>query len=268
MIERHREALLWSFFILRQDKKGLGYYTDDDVHRTVAEMGGTSDNAGIVDVAVPRRSSLGQISDNLEYVNLDTPKSTRYLFSSMDGTAASRLPFDSPDEPWPDYNIQQKDRNVCVLDIDACWPAGERDPSAVFRRFAFERPEECGDCLIAHLIGTSGHRGMKRLLPEMDQFFPQQHAKSASDVNKAQTLASHSTPHLPIAQSYKSTNFSLASVLQQNGWQYDGGSRVDFATRMIHRYSYVIGDTPSFYWSLKTAENVKYGLDGLREVSI
>ncbi|PWN53680.1 hypothetical protein IE53DRAFT_383813 [Violaceomyces palustris] len=263
MIERHREALLWSFFVLRLDSAGSGRYSDSDVQRARKEMGSTSENGDIVKVPMPKRVTLDHIDETLEITHLNRPKSTTYLFSSMDGSASARMPADEPDMPWSDFS-KREDRVACKLDIGSCWPAGERDAATVFKRFSFERPE-CGDCLITHLVGQSGKQGLNAFLPPKNSEFPLSRSAGRVAKNKAAKASLETTPHLPLGKDFKEVDFSLASVAKTTGWdQGSAGSRRQFAVRMIQRYNYIIGQSSAFYWSLKTPTNTKEGLQGLR----
>lgn len=186
--------------------------------------------------------------------------STEYLFTSMDGTVNARLPQEEPDMPWSDFSSSRK-RTACRLDISSCWPAGERDPAKIFRRFAFEKPEECGDCLIAHLMGKRTE-GLNAFLPAKGTRF----AGAPTSVAHGKKDAIHKQPpHLPLTKSYRQDNFSAEGVAYSTGWH--GASRRTFAVLLIHRYSYVVGSTKSFYWSMKTPQNVQEGLQGLRALS-
>jgi hypothetical protein len=260
MIERHREALLWSFFVLRLDRRGKGELDEDELQVALQEMGMTDVNKGVVEVQMPHRSTLNRIETDFAKSKLYPPRSTEYIFSSMDGTASARLPQDDPDTPWPDFS-SSKSRLACRLDISSCWPAGERDLAVIFRRFAFEKAEECGDCLIAFLMGKR-IEGLNAFLPVEGKRF--ERAKRI-DKRKHKSFIHKQPPHLPLVKSYEHANFTANHVASSTGWQ--GRNMRTFAVMLIHRYSYVIGSTRSFYWSLKTPQNVQEGLQGIRTLS-
>lgn len=310
-IERHREALLWSFFLLRLDQDGDGQVSGHEWQAALIQMGlsreqvetaitPAADEYAVVDLRVnvnlPKRLTLATQSVNgaLMKAGWPVPLNTRYVFSSQDGyplaelsedviisdqihqsahgkyaTSAKRsekLIADWPDfvnEPsqhvWADNRFE---RTACTMDLGRCltknFPVGGTNTSweQVFKQMAFADPE-CGDCLIQHLTGQSGERGFGAFLPSVDRVVGQ-------DVGAARVdgLGLGDVPHLPLATSWNATGpakdgeleascFSLSCVLASSG--YGAGSSLrHFASKLIQRYSYVIGNSPVQFRQLET----------------
>lgn len=113
-------------------------------------------------------------------VGLANPLETTTEFSSHDGYAflglEAKLPFVYSSKEWPASPLTASPSSdpVCELDVRSCFgdkfsslDEGEVDVSSVFKRVAFEQTQ-CGDCLIALLVGKSGVRGLEAFLPEED----------------------------------------------------------------------------------------------------
>lgn len=109
---------------------------------------------------------------------LPAPLHTFYQFSSADGFAYTNIHTPpgrsrSAGPIWPMLaNEAGRTDPICTLYFDQCFEpeflsaASETDMSVLdtFRRIAFAQPE-CGDCIIALLVGKSGPRGLEAFLP-------------------------------------------------------------------------------------------------------
>lgn len=89
IIERHREALLWSFFVARSDKNQDGSLSISERRQMVKELGyypysETEDLEGYL----PFRNSLDELKETFEVTGLELPLSTTLTFSSLDGYVA------------------------------------------------------------------------------------------------------------------------------------------------------------------------------------
>lgn len=102
VIERHREALLWSFFILRLDKEGDGLVSSQELQSALSQMGldqaqmarafpvanftGTDRNLTVT-VKLANRTTLAQNMPNSALIKagFPVPLKSRYVFSSQDG---------------------------------------------------------------------------------------------------------------------------------------------------------------------------------------
>lgn len=90
IIERHREALLWSFFVARSDGDQDGSLSLAERRQMVKELGyypysESEDLEGYL----PFRNSLEELKTTCEVTGLEVPLSTTLTFSSMDGYVAA-----------------------------------------------------------------------------------------------------------------------------------------------------------------------------------
>ena len=63
IIERHREALLWSFFMLKWRTSGQSEYSDGDLKQIKRALGAKDEHQRPVSVKMPIRRSLQNIHD-------------------------------------------------------------------------------------------------------------------------------------------------------------------------------------------------------------
>ncbi|KAJ1020004.1 hypothetical protein NDA16_004285 [Ustilago loliicola] len=102
VVERHREALLWSFFVLRLDKDGDGLVSSQELQSALSQMGltqaqiarvspettetGTVRNLTVT-VHLANRTTLAQNMPNSALIRagFSVPLKSRYVFSSQDG---------------------------------------------------------------------------------------------------------------------------------------------------------------------------------------
>lgn len=293
IIERHREALLWSFLVARIDKDGDGILNDEEFAQALKEMDAESIDH-IVPVRLPQRITLHKDyqNSNLNQAKFPSPKATRPLFSSFDGYAyaepdnsfrqqtlkglfqlpLSLLPPSSSDDKAQQEKIFRTD--FCQIELTVCWPRDDRaqllkSTNEIFKRFAFEQ-RGCGDCLITHLVGKSGEKGLNAFLPEKEQKFSQ----SSIDASKQAKRFDRSTDayHLPLSTVYQTTNFSLHEVAIDNGLGLSHSLVLpalpnlrNFAMHLILRYSYSIGMSSGSFEMLKTPTTARLALEKVRK---
>lgn len=239
VIERHREALLWSYFIARMDSRRQGYYSMEDRAALGKDLG-ISIQDGQSLVARPGRQSYEgrPATDLLLAAHLQPAQRTPYQFSSMNGFAF--MPLGQPSSTWPDLDITtvgpEKPWQVCNISLALCFGSedffkpsfvGDVTSQTLFKRMAFDRPE-CGDCVIAALLSYS-RKGL-------DKFLPASHGAAASSPFDPK----HSTTPPPLLggweKSWEGTDFSIAGILGKSGWNLR-----EYAVRLLQRYSYAIG---------------------------
>ncbi|KAJ6594466.1 hypothetical protein B0H19DRAFT_62557 [Mycena capillaripes] len=210
VIERHREALLWSWVVAKWGGVADGILDEELKGAMWLELG-AEDEQGELRQKKTMRTSTDDVVLNMRTAGLEQPQSddpeeranTTYIFVSMDGYT-------------PNYEGRQEEsglwRNECI---------GENKESAwaVFRRLAVEKPH-CGDAVIAALTNTAPY-GLSVFLPP--------HTSSAPVSVPAV---------LPLIMP------STAPPLPENPR--------GFAIRLIHRYAYVIADTPSAFFGVET----------------
>jgi hypothetical protein len=290
-IERHREALLWSYFVAKIDSNGDGALDAVELRRMLQELGANNITSSIA-VKLPRRSSNNQAyRDNLlNHTRFPLPGATRYSFSSFDG-----YPFIQPERPFikatgltyrqtpfsvDDQDIEANARQglrrfettICHVELLSCWPRDDRGRPAMttaelFRNFAF-RNRRCGDCLIAHLVGKSGRKGLGAFLPPPEVPFPEQAIAAAQTGSRDQTAAAY---HLPLTNSWVETDFSLKSIAVLNGlgkstsaWSLP--SRRTFVAHLLARYAYSLGTSTTKLEMLNKPKGIQVKLRRLRQL--
>ncbi|KAF7313346.1 hypothetical protein HMN09_00490200 [Mycena chlorophos] len=204
-VEKHREALLYAFVMLRVDADADGWIDADERETLLA---GLSDSG---EVLLPGRRMDGEaVKRNLVLAGLVPPKETEYTWLAADG--------------YPLVQSVEHRGTHCVIDVRRCLAPGTGTALEVFRRVAFEMPE-CGDCLIAHVVGLSGDAGLGGFLP----------SKERVDAVGMQ---------LEYAKRWEDT-------------QFPSGLGRRAATRMIQRYSYVLGKSPIEFLAIKRSGDIK-----------
>ncbi|KAJ7020020.1 hypothetical protein C8F04DRAFT_1145945 [Mycena alexandri] len=212
VMERHREALLWSWTVAKWGRVADGMLDEELKAAMWLELGAEDDQDEF-----RRNSSMRTSNDdvalNMRAAGLEQPQSdipeeranTTYLFVSLDGYT-------------PNYTNRPQEgglsRNECIgRDKETAW--------GVFRRLAVDKPH-CGDAVITALTNTAPH-GLSIFLPP--------HTSSAlAPVHAVLPLIMPST----------------APPLPENPRA--------FALRLIHRYAYVIAETPSAFFGVETAD--------------
>ncbi|PPQ65809.1 hypothetical protein CVT26_000394 [Gymnopilus dilepis] len=232
IIERHREALLWSWAVAKWGGQ-KGRVTREEKNKMWVEIGGDLDQSS-TKVPWPQRESRLTVRKELETAGLPNPNITNYAFLSSDGYPYAYLPLKNHYPPpanqngWADLApipSDQSPRTVCTIVKKYCFGDDSDELSAdLFKRIMVDKPT-CGDCIISALINSSGSAGLSSFLPE----------KSSSP-----PVASNAPPHLPL---------SLSSVLT---FPYPANPRA-FALRLIQRYSYVLGATPNRFFGATSA---------------
>ncbi|BGP45053.1 hypothetical protein JCM10450v2_000870 [Rhodotorula kratochvilovae] len=251
-IEKHREALLWSFFVARSDPDGSGAYSPSERRALLSSLGYDLDappDSPILAVPRPARRSLANLPTAHDQVGLPNPLETALDFSSHDGYAFFGLEGSAsvPALPlWPSFGAEELETSapVCTLDLDACFGADFLSPSSkrtcsvaeTFRRVAYEHPQ-CGDCLIALLVGKSGAEGLEAFLPEAGE------KRGSFGDDEGMELDVHTV-------ALGGTRWSEIDF--GRGLEGTKGSLRQRAAALIHRYSYTLGSSPSIFESIRS----------------
>lgn len=176
IIERHREAMLWIYIVMKLDSNGDGLIDEQEMLTFKSSFSPLTTEGALKGVIYrPRRTSLQQdrMDDNHRKVGLDPAKATEYRFISLDGYpfATFNGPYSKvwgwPDAQrfgnrlqarwgwgsvngWPYYVPHKGERatEVCSIVWDECigkLENGTLSSTKMFTRIAFENPQ-CGDC--------------------------------------------------------------------------------------------------------------------------
>ncbi|KAJ7144500.1 hypothetical protein C8R44DRAFT_760014 [Mycena epipterygia] len=230
VIERHREALLWSWIVAKwghakaqgvrgDERRGMGVLDRERKRRMWRELGGRESDR--LELKRATRTSVADVELNMWMAGLQGPTSpdrkvvgdTRYSWVSMDGYSASF------DHLAPKTSIS---RSACLGDDEE--PAWD-----MFLRLA-QNNTQCGDDVIAALMHWAPN-GLEVFLP------PQ------------------STP--PLASPLEPLTLPL--ILPLSAPPLPANPRA-FAVRLLQRYAYVIGDSPMDFIGLTSASTSGYKL--------
>lgn len=276
-------------------------------------------------VRMPYRSMLENDSHRLllNSLQLPQPLQTDYQFVSMDGgypfmTLHPFVQNKAPPRPagggresgihqvgtefYPRYHprdgktretdgrFRQGGLPACRINVPMCL-SGFQGKSVhadqLFRRFAFENGQECGDCLIVHLLYLSGKRGLSAFLPNPGRLFP---ARGYAEEGNFPAPGEKFEPHLPVTPVFDTTravskglsgdqddpevssphlidrpDFRASAVALALGWS--GASKREFAMRLLQRYNYVLGSAPSIFYRMEQEASTERFLQELIQES-
>jgi hypothetical protein len=276
IVERHREALLWSWIVAKWGGKG-GLISPTLKHRMWIELADEpSPSWSYLSVGIPIRVPVEDV-EVFKKTNVDIPTSTEYSFSSKDGYALSYVEsmwfWNRPRHGYPDLTrglvedqtgaagsssrprfIRDpyfKPSKACSIVRSTCFGLSSKDEtsSEFFKRVTFEQPK-CGDCIIMALIGASGESGIDKFLPDHD-------AKAVSEVY-SETMTGPS--HLPLTSEWTTTDFSMSSAIPKGSIRHDTTLRT-WCVRLIQRYSYVLGSASADFYKVERANKLESKLD-------
>lgn len=205
---------------------------------------------------------------------LPAPLQTFAQFTSADGYAYTNIHSPPGRERgsgpiWPLLADQRhRTEPICNLDFNQCFGSdflsftreAEISAAEVYRRIAFAKPE-CGDCIIALLVGKSGPRGFEAFLPPYNGTPQVDNAEPVQPI--AIGLESTRWRDLVIDVSAGEANTRRQQASFAFSFSRTGTETADLtaplaqAAALIQRYAYTLGDTPSFFYP------VRAGGDGL-----
>lgn len=283
VVERHREALLWSWAVAKWGGKD-GILTSTEKTLMWEELAGKpSPSSYGLKIGVPVRVPIERM-DAFAKSDMDVPTSTEYSFSSKDGYALSYVNsmwfWNRPRHGYPDLSRglaqsevttgstkktkfikspKHRAAQMCAIVHSECFGSLDADETAsdFFKRIAFENPK-CGDCIIPALIDASGVTGIHKFLPRHSS----EPIYEDDDEGPARTVP----PHLPLTSTWKTTNFSISDVIQPD----TVGPSMTLRTwcgRLIQRYSYVLGSTGSEFFKVEREDSFVSKLDDMRRIA-
>jgi hypothetical protein len=155
-MERHREALLWSYIMLRSDIDNDGYLDWNERKTILSEL---TEGMGNDSPEIFRRRIYYHVGDHLEQAGLKPPiVNTDILWTSLDGPVMIKDldcdAFDTEDCLAPGFSMSSSDAEARSPVFSA---------ATIFDRVTRESPR-CGDCLIK-LILNRQRAGLGPLLP-------------------------------------------------------------------------------------------------------
>ncbi|KAJ7259134.1 hypothetical protein B0H12DRAFT_1109015 [Mycena haematopus] len=216
LVERHREALLWSWIVAKWGSTN-GILDANDKNTMWGELGGVDDR---LQARWPERRSRIEVTNRMHQAGIREPFSDfnasqphiQYAFVSGDGYIHAYLPI-IPETPLTKHvpDLAVLSHNIaCRINREECLGYTAEPAWDLFKRVLVEQPS-CGDCFISALVRASGHQGLDIFLPK------------ATD----KTTSSRAVETLPLILP------SAAPPLPDNPR--------NFALRLIYRYSYALG---------------------------
>ncbi|KAJ7767953.1 hypothetical protein DFH07DRAFT_808194 [Mycena maculata] len=215
VIERHREALLWSWIVAKWGSTS-GVLVPTDKDKMWKELGGSGD---LLRAPWPSRTSRIDVTQYMHQAGIREPFSDfnssqprlQYSFVSGDGYIHSYLPIikDTPStQHVPNLAVLSKNI-VCEMSRRECLGSEAEPAWDLFKRVLVDQ-RSCGDCFISALVAASGPQGLEIFLPAATN-----------------TPSFHDVTTLPLVLP------SEAPPLPENPRK--------FALRLIYRYSYSLG---------------------------
>ncbi|KAI0700068.1 hypothetical protein BC835DRAFT_478460 [Cytidiella melzeri] len=243
VVERWREALLWTWIVGKHG--GLDdQWGEEETANAWRELGGEAGRKEMLAVRADRRRTLEveRVKENLKKAGLAGKDLTTYVFSSQDGFPYTG--FQAGKNKWPKFGSEVQDHQLlqCSINATVCFADQDGEPftraSDVFANIAF-RKFECGDCMITALVKASGQLGLSAFLPPPTRSL----SSLAGKVVPVDTI-----PHLPLVNKWEDGQFALRDVV---GFSQNTNVR-DWTLRLLQRYRFVIGETPSQFTMLKS----------------
>lgn len=238
IIEKQREATLWSFLVAKSDIDGDNSYSLSERQTMLSNLGGARDG-DLLHFRSPRRtwddSAHKQI---IEDAGITVPNETQLYW-----TAANGYPYVSGEEGnhvFPAYDGAND--NFCTVSINECFgrPGFFDDdseeemstftPEDLMKHASFAR-HKCGDCLIAALLSKSGSRGFEAFLPDPKA---DKHDSSIDTQTRVTLIGGWD-------KAWQNATYKLKETVSKE-W-----NRRDFAVRLIQRYTFAFGETPTAF---------------------
>jgi hypothetical protein len=155
LIERHREALLWSYLVLRSDQDGDGVLSWSERQAVLDDLARGDEN---LLKASFRRRNFYHVPAMLERAGLAPPQvNTNLLWTSLDGPVAIR------DANCEDFNVDDCLAPGFGLNRSSSQSNPLFSSAVIFDRVARQNPH-CGDCLLKIVLHQT-RQGLEPLLP-------------------------------------------------------------------------------------------------------
>jgi hypothetical protein len=225
--------------MLQSDANQDGLISAHEWGAMMKRIGASREEGGMIEVTKPFRPRRGVVEDGL---GDSKPRETDYEWLSSDG-----YPLVGPDpDEVPDYRHRAgAPKRFCRLNVTDCFPRPVAQPGSfpgssesLLRRIANERPE-CGDCLLALLVGQQP-AGFDALLPPRSFRTTLAQWVEPTALARRPFASFHKrAPHT----SFFSSPFPRASRFTRRAFLIDDPRM--WAVRNIQRYQYVLGNHSS-----------------------
>jgi hypothetical protein len=233
---------LWAYIVGRSDGDGDGFISPKEHNKMLSEIKGTSTRVESdfpIPIVQPKRPTESGWRQSMLQAGLDEPAHSSLFWSSSNGYAylANETTSAWGTGKWPDFSANATNEAPFCLLPRSCFsdPTQNISSTALFKHIAFEE-RQCGDCLIAALLGHHSD-GLEAFLPPSLL----SHANQTSPIPAAA---------LPLTKTWQETDFSLKSVVPHSL------SPRQFAVSLLQRYSYTLGDTSYKFLSMRSGKMV------------
>ncbi|CAG8823394.1 15691_t:CDS:1, partial [Dentiscutata erythropus] len=212
VMEKHRETLLKSFLILKNDVNH-NFKWEISERRKILRSLGSGVSIG------NDRKTLNNYDKIIESAGIEISSELKYYWSSMDGYPyAIGLSTNSTNSSANNvhqtlnHNDHPASKRKCKIDFVHCFGKDFMDGrihsvdiNNIFNRITYEKLE-CGDCIIQHIVKSSGDLGLEGFLPP------------------------------PIKKSFQPNTYDTLKSCGKSQLDYRS-----FAISQLYKYSYVIG---------------------------
>ncbi|CAG8539652.1 3336_t:CDS:2 [Diversispora eburnea] len=212
VMEKHRETLLKSFLILKNDVNH-NFKWEISERRKILRSLGSGVSIG------NDRKTLNNYDKIIESAGIEISSELKYYWSSMDGYPyAIGLSTNSTNSSANNvhqtlnHNDHPPSKRKCKIDFVHCFGKDFMDGrihsvdiNNIFNRITYEKLE-CGDCIIQHIVKSSGDLGLEGFLPP------------------------------PIKKSFQPNTYDTLKSCGKSQLDYRS-----FAISQLYKYSYVIG---------------------------
>ncbi|KAJ3551401.1 hypothetical protein NM688_g4726 [Phlebia brevispora] len=251
VVERWREALLWSWAVAKHGSLSNGW-DHGTASRPWSDLGGIPGQDEL-EVRAGYRDTLQdhRWKAYLQASGHRKSDKTQYRFTSWDGYPYAYMDEHHHDE-WQSFlsDIPLDQMPVCTISHQECFMDGDpvlTTATDVFTNIAFRKPK-CGDCVIQALVKASGSLGLEAFLPSPERVLPLAEENIAYDDDEV--------PHLPLAGRWEDAHFSLLSVMSESR---ELNVRA-WTLRLLQRYRFMMAYTPYAFVMLEDVDNAKGAL--------
>ncbi|KAG0149567.1 hypothetical protein CROQUDRAFT_131164 [Cronartium quercuum f. sp. fusiforme G11] len=237
-IEKQREAILYSFIVLKSDTNADGKLSIMEREALLSPLGLLKNSTTII--MRPSRLSSHPVTLQNTLGSDEVPKLTVYNWVSSDGYP---LQADG-DEEYIDYSNSTPSA-LCTIELKKCF-GDSSEISEIFKRVTYDKPE-CGDCLIAHIVSKSGPSGgLKFALANPKR--PLFDWLLQSWIFKSCQITTDLTRMVDDEKNWK----DLMVLHPSKPYQ-----RRLMGVRLLQRYQYVLGTTPFAFRAITTEYGAK-----------
>ncbi|KAI0345638.1 hypothetical protein BDW22DRAFT_1481867 [Trametopsis cervina] len=249
MVERWREALLWSWAVARNG--GFNdQWTEQIMRGAWQQLGVGTDREIHVKSVIRQTLDDERVKAYFKASGHRKADSTWYQFSALDGYPYSFLDNDHRDLPSFRSTERPEDLPECSISYDQCFTDEGTvftKASDVFTHISFKNPQ-CGDCIVQALAAASEPLGLESFLPSPYRSLPV--------VDPAAEVSDDDVPHLSLEPKWQDADFSLRAVITT-----PGANIREWTLKLLQRYRFELAYTPYAFVMLESLDNARGALE-------